>query len=123
VVGTALALVAMIGPAPVCHHHRQGTPAWSITEWVAVVSVAAGAEELAGDVERLVERCPEEAVLARVGAHEGLAEALGVDPGWWYCGVAAADRARVDEARTMLGRVFGRPPRALGAFRLLRLVD
>ena len=79
--------------------------------------------ELAAEVERLVELCLEESVLARVLAHEGLAEALGVDPGWWFCGVAVGDPARLEEVATRLRRAFPRPPLAFGAFRLLRLVD
>lgn len=96
---------------------------WSITEWVAVMAVAAEPEELAAEVERLVELCPEEAVLARVHAHEGLPEALGVDPGWWFCGVVVGDPARLGEITPGLRRAFPRVPLASGPFRLLRLVD
>ena len=98
-------------------------PAWSITEWVAVLAVAAGPEELAGEVETLVELDPEGAVLARVHAHEGLAEALDVHPGWWFCGVAGDDRNRLEEAARRIGSVLGHPPLIRGPFRLVRLAD
>lgn len=97
--------------------------AWSITEWVAVMAVARESDELLGRMEPLVELWPEGAVLARVGAHEGLAEALGVDAGWWYCGVAVDDRDRLDEVTGVIGPALGCPPLVAGPFRLLRLVD
>ena len=87
------------------------------------MAVAADIQELAAEVERLVEVCPEDAVLARVHAHEGLAEALGVNPEWWFCGVAEEDRGGLEEAEAILGRAFGRSPLVLGPFRLIRLVD
>jgi hypothetical protein len=96
---------------------------WSITEWVAVMVVAPGSEELVEAVERVVEVCPDDVVLARVHPHDGLANALGVDPGWWFCGVAASDRERLEESEPRLRAAIGRPPLVVGAFRLLRLVD
>ena len=96
---------------------------WSITEWVAVVAAAPEPGELAAEVERRVELCPEVAVLARVHAHEGLAEALGVDPGWWFCGVVVGDPDRLEEVATRLRRAISRPPLASGPFRLVRLLD
>jgi hypothetical protein len=83
-------------------------PAWSITEWVAVLAVAAGPEELAGEVETLVELDPE-------GAD--------VHPGWWFCGVAGDDRNRLEEAARRIGSVLGHPPLIRGPFRLVRLAD
>lgn len=99
------------------------TSLWSITEWVAVVSVAARPDELGGDLETLVDVCPEEAVLARVGAHEGLAEALGVHPDWWYCGVAVGDPDLLETAEARIRPCIGRGPLVTGPFRLLRLAD
>lgn len=87
------------------------------------MAVAANVQELAAEVERLVEVFPDDAVLARVHGHEGLAEALGVNPEWWFCGVAVGHRDRLEEAEAILGRAFGRSPLVLGPFRLLRLVD
>jgi hypothetical protein len=96
---------------------------WSITEWVAVVSVAERPDELLAEVETLVEVCPEGAVLARVDAHEGLAEALGVHPAWWYCGVAVENAAVMEDAEARLRPSFGRRPLVTGPFRLLRQAD
>jgi hypothetical protein len=101
---------------------RPTAPPWSITEWVTVMAAAPEPGELAAEVERLVELCPE-AVLARVHAHEGLAEALGVDRGWWFCGVVVGDPVRLGEVATRLRRAISRPPLASGPFRLVRLVD
>jgi hypothetical protein len=109
--------------APVFRGERLITRAWSITEWVAVMAVAPDPEELTADVERLVDLCPDQAVLAKIHAHEGLAEALGVEPEWWFCGVAVGERGSLEAVDARLGTAFGRPPLLLGSFRLLRLVD
>lgn len=96
---------------------------WPITEWVAVVSVAGRPDALVGEVETLVDACPEGVVLARVGAHEGLAEALGVHPGWWYCGLAVNDPGAMEAAEARIRLSIGREPLVSGPFRLLRLAD
>jgi hypothetical protein len=96
---------------------------WSITEWVAVVSVAAGPDELVGQVESLVDLCPDDVVVARVDAHQGLAEALGVHPGSWFCGVAVGGRRAMEVAEAHIRRSIGRTPLVAGPFLLLRLVD
>src|ERR671919_671714 len=94
--------------APVFRGERLITRAWSITEWVAVMAVAPDPEELTADVERLVDLCPDQAVLAKIHAHEG---------------VAVGERGSLEAVDARLGTAFGRPPLLLGSFRLLRLVD
>lgn len=98
---------------------------WSLTEWVAVVTTAPGPDELAEEVDGLVELCPDPVLLAPVDAHEGLAGALGVPSDAWWCGVAAASRRELEEAVSLI-RVspsLGDRPLVVGSFRLLRLTD
>ena len=67
--------------------------------------------------------CPEGAVLARVDAHEGLAEALGVPSETWFCGVAVGGRRGLEEAEGRIRAGLGGGALLTGAFRLLRLAD
>src|ERR671919_2608634 len=89
--------------APVFRGERLITRAWSITEWVAVMAVAPDPEELTADVERLVDLCPDQAVLARIQAHEGLAEALGVEAEWWVWGGAVGERGTLGAVEARVG--------------------
>ncbi|MGH2675988.1 MAG: hypothetical protein ACRDKA_07985 [Actinomycetota bacterium] len=98
---------------------------WSLTEWVAVVATAPGPDELAEDVDALVDLCPDRVLLAPVDAHQGLAGALGVPADAWWCGVAAASRPELEEALGLIRASprFGDRSLVIGSFRLLRLTD
>jgi hypothetical protein len=94
----------------------------TLTEWVAVLRVAATAAELDRDAESLLHSVPDHGLLGTVDAHVGLAERLEVSPETWVSGVVAETRAALDEA---LIRVAGDGPAPLvvGRFRVRRLSE
>jgi hypothetical protein len=94
----------------------------TLTEWVAVLRTADRIEELDEDASTLLERVPNQGLIGRVDAHDGLAQRLGVPPWTWISGVAGETRAAVEAALSRLVLESG-GPLVVGRFRILRLSD
>lgn len=97
--------------------------AFTFTEWVAVLDTAPGPRDLDEEVEALVVLTPEGVLVERVECHEGLAEALGIGPEAWWCGLVDESHEGLERALARVRRHprFRRRPLIVGEFRVARL--
>jgi len=94
-----------------------------ITEWVAVLGVADDVEELDAYAATVLRRAPDQGLLGRVDAHEGLAEHLAVPSGTWVAGVAAPTRMELERVLVDTSEGTGTQPLVVGEFRVRRLAE
>lgn len=109
------------GGGPQSPSSPAATRSIGVMEWIAVFRTGEDPNELEQDTRNLLEQVDGNAIVAAVGCHRGLAEALGVEQGTYFSGVLASDREELDRmvSKARESPRFRDEPLVKGEFELL----